>query len=448
VIGKLPGSFVDLGMKTLKNIEQPVRVFSLSAASGASSVGPRTEHPPLPDKPSIAVLPFENLSGDREQEYFADGMVEEIITALSRFRGLFVIARNSSFAYKGRAIDVKQVGRELGVRYLLEGSVRNAGNRVRISGQLIDAATGAHLWAERFDGPLDDIFDLQDQVTASVTGAVFPRLEEAEIERAKRKPTVSLDAYDYYLRGEHRLCANQMTREANDEALQLFNKAIQRDTDFALAHARAARCYVYRKANSWMVDRGQEVAAAEWLARRAVDVGRDDAVSLSYAGHVLAYVVGDLDDGAAFVDRALILNPNLAVAWGSSGWMKICFGQPDQVIENMARALRLSPVDPRLFVWQAYTGLAHFCAGRYDEAVSWAERSLRDKPNFATALRVLGASHALAGRLVESRKAMARLRQSDPELRISTLGDVMSPFRRPEDRAKSVEGLRLAGLPE
>jgi len=448
VVGKLPTSFADLGMKALKNIEQPVRVFSLLGSSGARAAGRSTDNLPLPDKPSIAVLPFENLSGDREQEYFADGMVEEIITALSRFRALFVIARNSSFAYKGRAVDVKQVGRELGVRYILEGSVRKSGNKVRIAGQLVDAATGAHLWADRFDGLLDDIFDLQDQVTASVTGAVFPRLEEAEIERAKRKPTESLDAYDFYLRGEHRLCANQMTREANDEALLLFNKAIQRDTDFALAYARAAYCYVYRKTNGWMVDRGHEVAAAAWLARRAVDVGRDDAVSLSYAGHVLAYVVGDFDDGAAFVDRALVLNPNLAVAWGSSGWMKICLGQPDQAIENIAHALRLSPVDPRLFVWQAYTGLAHFCAGRYDEAVNWAERSLRDKPNFGTALRVLIASHALAGRLVESQKAMSRLRQCDPELRVSTLGDVMAPFRRPEDRDKYMEGLRLAGLPE
>jgi len=448
IAGRLLAYFSDLGLKNLKGIEEPLRAYALSSRAIPSLPGvPRAGNPPpLPDKPSIAVLPFDNLSGDREQEYFADGIVEEIITALSRFRGLFVIARNSSFAYKGRVVDVKQVGRELGVRYILEGSVRKAGSRVRISGQLVDSAMGVHLWADRFEGSLDDIFDLQDQVTASVTGAILPRLEEAEIERTKLKPTESLDACDYYLRGL--AIANQLTREGNDEALRLFNKAIQRDPDFALAHARAAYCYVYRKANGWMVDRAQEVAAAALLARGAVEMGRDDALSLSYGGHVLAYVVGDVDDGAAFVDRALVLNPNLAVAWGSSGWMKICLGQPDQAIEHIARALRLSPLDPRLFVWQCYTGLAHFCAGRYDEAVTWAERSLRDKPNFATALRVLAASHALAGRLAEGQKAIARLRQSDPELRVSTLGDVMSPFRRPEDRDKSVEGLRLAGLPE
>ena len=329
---------------------------------------------PLPDKPSIAVLPFQNMSGDPEQEYFADGMVEDIITALSRFRNLFVIARNSSFTYKGRAVDVKQVGRELGVRYVLEGSVRKAGDRLRITGQLIDASTGATLWADRFDGALAEIFDLQDQVTASVVGAIAPRVEEAEIERAKRKPTESLDAYDYYLRAL--AVVHRMTREANDEALRLFYKAIERDPEFALAYARAAHCYVFRKANGWMVDRAQEIAEAARLARRAVELGRDDAVALSYGGHTLGYVVGDLDDGAAFVDRALVLNSNLAAAWGLSGWMKICFGEPDTAIKHAALAMRLSPLDPRLFVWQFYTALAHLCAGRYDDAALWAERSV------------------------------------------------------------------------
>jgi TolB-like protein len=220
-------------LKALKNIEQPVRVYSLSGTSRASSVGRRPESLPLPDKPSIAVLPFENLSGDREQEYFADGMVAEIITALSRMRWLFVIARNSSFTYKGRAVDIKQIGRELGVRYILEGTVRKAGNKMRIAGQLIDTSTGAHLWADRFDGEFQDIFELQDQVARSVVGAITPRLEEAEIERAKRKPTENLDAYDYYLRGL--ALVGRLTRDGNDEALQMFNKAIEHDPNFALA---------------------------------------------------------------------------------------------------------------------------------------------------------------------------------------------------------------------
>ncbi|MCI0429248.1 MAG: winged helix-turn-helix domain-containing protein, partial [Rhodospirillales bacterium] len=267
----------------------------------------------LPDKPSFAALPFQNLSGDPEQEYFADGVVEDIITALSRIRWLFVIARNSSFTYKGRAVDVKQVGRELGVGYVLEGSVRKAANRVRITGQLIDATTGAHLWAERFEGTLDDIFELQDQVATSVAGAIAPQLERAEIERAKRKPTESLDAYDYYLRGMANL--HQGTREAIDAALPLFHAAIQLDPAFASAYGMAAWCHFWRKVNGWMTDRSQEVAEGARLARRAVELGRDDAVALTRGGHALAHLVGDLDGGIAFLDRALLLNPNLAAAW-------------------------------------------------------------------------------------------------------------------------------------
>ena len=254
--GKLQFPLTPLGERSLKNIPRPVSVYRVDwdvdapTTKDALSGGPLT----LPDKPSIAVLPFQNMSGDAEQDYFADGMVEEIITALSRMRWLFVIARNSSFTYKGRAVDVKQVGRELGVRYVLEGSVRKAGNRVRITGQLIDTSTGAHLWAERFDGGLEDIFDLQDQVTASVVGAIAPKLEQAEIERAKRKPTESLDAYDYFLRGM--AAFHQWTREGNNEALPLFYKAIELDPNFASAYGMAARCYGQRK-SSWLGDRSR-----------------------------------------------------------------------------------------------------------------------------------------------------------------------------------------------
>ena len=241
----------------------------------------------LPDKPSIAVLPFTNMSGDPEQEYFADGMVDDIITALSHFKALFVIARNSSFTYKGRAVDVKQVGRELGVRYVLEGSVRKAANRVRITGQLVDTATGAHLWAERFDGGLGDIFDLQDQVTESVVGAIAPAVEKAEIERAKRKPTESLDAYALYLRGLARFYQFG-NRQANDEALRLFNSAIELDPDFASAYGRAASCYVCAKANGWISDTANEIAEVTRLAQRAVELGKDDAIALAASGWALA----------------------------------------------------------------------------------------------------------------------------------------------------------------
>ena len=445
VVGKLPASFADLGMKTLKNIEQPIRVYSLSAAS-AGSVGRRGDPLPLPDKPSIAVLPFENLSGDREQEYFADGMVAEIITALSRMRWLFVIARNSSFAYRGRAVDMKQIGRELGVRYILEGSVRKSGNKMRIAGQLIDTSTGAHLWADRFDGEFHDIFEVQDQVATSVVGAITPRLEEAEIERAKRKPTENLDAYDYYLRGL--ALVGRMTRNGNDEALQMFSKAIEHDPDFALAYARAAHCYVIRKANGWMTNQSQEIDETARLARLAVDLGKDDAVALSFGGYALGYVVGQLDDCAAFVDQALTLNPNLAVAWATSGWIKICFGDPDTAITNVSHALRLSPLDPRKYSWQHYMALAHLCAGRYDDAGSWAVRALRNSPDNAGALRVAAASHALAGRITEAQQTMARMRHLYPTLCVSRVGEILPPFRRLEDRSRYIEGLRKAGLPE
>ena len=246
---KLDIAFEDAGEQQLKNIEGSVRVYRLRLGGAAATTRPAL---PLPDKPSIAVLPFQNMSGDPEQEYFADGIVEDLIMALSRFRWLFVIARNSSFTYKGRAVDVKRVGRELGVRYVLEGSVRKAENLVRIAGQLIDASTGAHLWADRFDGELKDIFDLQDQVTARVVTVIAPKLVGAEIERAQRKPTDRLDAYDYYLRGE--ASSRPWTREANSEALRLYCKAIELDPDFASAYGRAAFCYVQRKARGWMIN--------------------------------------------------------------------------------------------------------------------------------------------------------------------------------------------------
>jgi len=328
----------------------------------------------IPDKPSIAALPFYNLSGDPEQEYFADGVVEDIIAALSRIRWLFVIARNSSFTYKGRAVDVKQVGRELGVRYVLEGSVRKAANRVRITGQLIDATTGAHLWAERFEGTLDDIFELQDQVAASVVGAIAPQLERAEIERAKRKPTERLDAYDFYLRGMANL--HRGTREAINEALPLFYKAIQLDPDFASAYGMAAWCHFWRKVNGWMTDRLQEVAEGVRLARRAVELGKDDAVALTRSGHALGHLVGDLDGGIALLDRALMLNPNLAAAWFLGGFLRAWRGESDGAIEHFARAMRLSPLDPELYRMQAGMALAHLFAGRFDTASSWRRRHL------------------------------------------------------------------------
>jgi TolB-like protein len=280
----------------------------------------------LPDSPSIAVLPFRNLNGNVEQDYFADGIVEDIITALSRIRWLFVIAHNSSFTYKGRTVDEKQVGRELGVRYVVEGSVRQSEKRIRITGQLVEAATGTHLWAERFEGMLDDIFELQDQIATSIVGAIASQLERAEIERARRKPTGSLSAYDTYLRAMPHL--HRGTREAINEALPLFYKAMQLDPEFASAHAMAAWCHFWRKINGWMTDRPQEIAEGVRLARLAVELGKDDAVALTRGGHALAHLAGELDGGIALIDKALVLNPNLAAAWFLGGFLRTVRGDP------------------------------------------------------------------------------------------------------------------------
>jgi TolB-like protein len=399
----------------------------------------------LPDKPSIAALPFRNLSGDPEQDYFADGVVEDIITALSRIRWLFVIAHNSSLAYKGQAVDVKQVGRELGVRYLLEGSVRKAANRVRITGQLIDTTTGVHLWAERFEGTLDDIFELQDQIAASVVGAIAPQLERAEIERAKRTPTESLDAYDYYLRGMANI--HRGTNEAVAEALPLFYKAIDLDPEFASAYAMAAWCQFWRKFNGPMADRAPATDDGMRLARRAVELGEDDAVALARAGHALAHLAGDLDGGIALIDRAQVLSPNLAAVWFLGGFLRIWRGEPDEAIKRLTHAMRLSPLDSETYRMQAGTALAHLFAGRFDDASSWAAKALRTLPSFVMAAAVIAASHALAGRTDDARRAMHHLRELDPALRLSALTTWL-PIRRPENLAALADGLRQAGLPE
>jgi len=442
VRGKLELITEDMGEQKLKNIAHPVRVYRVRP-SGAAATGPTSL--PLPDKPSVAVLPFENMSGDPEQAYFADGMVEEIITALSRFRQLFVIARNSSFTYKGRTVDVKQVGRELGVRYVLEGSVRKSGSRIRIAGQLIDATTGAHLWADRFNGGLEDLFDLQDQVAAKVVSVIARKLEGAEIERSKRKPTESLDAYDYYLRARARV--GRHTREGNDQTLGLLYKAIELDPRFASAYGLAAWCYAQRKARGWMVDARQESAEAARLARRAVYLGKDDALALCWAGYALAYIAHDHEGGAAYINRALLLNPNLATGRSCDGWVKVWLGEPEPAIQHLAHAMRLSPLDPSMFAIQGAVAFAHFLAGRYDEASSWAERASREQPEFIFPAVAAAASNALAGRLEEAHKAVERLHYLRPTLRISNLEE-LTPFRKPKDLARLEEGLRKAGLPE
>jgi adenylate cyclase len=444
VRGKVAAEFDDLGEQPVKNLSRPVRAYRVRPAI-EGGVTPARLPPSLPGKPSIAVLPFENMSGDPEQDYFADGVVEDIITELARLRWLFVIARNSSFTYKGRAVDVKQVGRELGVRYVLEGSVRRAGGRVRITGQLIDATIGTHLWADRFDGELADVFDLQDRVTSNVVGVIAPRLEQAEIERAKRKPTESLDAYDYYLRGM--AAFHRFSPEANAEALAQFAKAVELDPDYAAPYAMAARCYLQRKGFGWVADRVAEIAETRRLARRAIELGRDDAVSLANAGMALIVVAGELDEGAALLEQALALNQNLAWVWHFNALAKAFLGEPEAAVEQAARAMRLSPQDPQTFAMQMATAWGHFFLGRDEEATRWAEAALRLQPNFLVGAGIATAAAAHAGRTAEAEQALARLRALDPALRLSNLRDFL-PFRREQDFARWAEGLRLAGLPE
>lgn len=416
----------------------------LAGAEPASAAEAPATAPALPAKPSIAVLPFVNLSGDPEQDYLADGVVEDIIAALSQYRWLFVVARNSSFTYKGRAVDVKQVGRELGVRYVLEGSWRRAKDRVRITGQLIDATTGAHHWAGRFEGVLGDIFELQDQITETVVGAIAPQLERAEIERARHKPTGSLDAYDYYLCGMAKL--HPGTRESIDQALPLFEKAIEFDPDFASAYAMAAWCHCWRKINGWMTDRPREMAEGVRLARRAVELGRDDAVALTRSGHALAHLAGDLPGGIALLDKALALNPNFAAAWLLGAFLRLWHGETDAAVAHFSHVMRLSPLDPELHRMEAGLAAAHFFLGQFDLASSWAEKAVRDLPSLLLAVGVLAASHALAGRTADAQRAMAHLRELDPQLRVSNLADWL-PIQRAENLAMLAEGLSKAGLP-
>jgi TolB-like protein len=418
-------------------------VAELSPALGAV-IAPATALA-LPDKPSIAVLPFTNMSGDAEQDYFADGMVEDIITALSHIRWLFVIARNSSFTYKGRAGDVKQIGRDLGVRYVLEGSVRKAANRVRITGQLVDAETGGHLWAERYEGALDDIFELQDRITENVVAAIAQEMERAEIARAKRKPTESLDAYDYFLRGMADFHA--VTAENIERAITHFRKAYELDPNYSSAYGMGAWCLFWRRLNGWSPDSAVDTAEGARLARLAVDLGKNDADALTRGGHALAHFTRDLKSGIDFLDKALVLNPNLASAWFLGGYLRIWHGEPYEAIKRFEHAMRLSPLDTEMFRMQTGVALAHLMAKRFDEACAWAEKAYRDMPRFALPVTAIAASCAHAGRMDEARRAMTEIRRLDPKLRLSTL-DAWLPFHRREDFALFADGLRMAGLPD
>jgi len=420
----------------------------LVPAAPASAQAIVTDEPlslELPDKPSIAVLPFHNLTGDEGQQYFIDGLVEDIIGALSRIRWLFVTSRNSSFTFRGRDVDVKQVGRELGVRYVLEGSVRKSDDRIRITGQLVEAATRAHLWSERFDGDAGNIFELQDQMTTRIFGALIPHLDQAEMERALKKPTARLDAYDVYLRGRASMFPS--TRERTEQALSLFRRAIELDPSFATAYGRAAVCYVRLKSYRWGAFTPADVREAERLARRAWELDQNDGIAVGFAGFTLAMVVGDLDSGAAFIERSLEINPNASVHWTNSGWINVWLGRGDIAIDRFQRALRFSPADPSTPEMETGMAFGHYLESRFDDASAWAARALQKEPETHSTLRVGAAAAAMAGKVEEARRLCARLRVVDPTLSLSNLREVMGPYRDPRHPALFAEGLRRAGLP-
>jgi TolB-like protein/class 3 adenylate cyclase len=451
VRGKTNFAFDDLGERTLKNIDRPTRLFSVRAADAAPAAA-STKTPaemskplPLPDKPSIAVLPFQNMSGDPEQEYFADGMVEDIITALSRFKSLFVIARNSSFTYKGKLVDIKQIGRELGVRYVLEGSVRKAGGKVRITGQLIEAATGAHLWADRFDGPLDDIFELQDKVTSSVAGAIAPQVERAELDRSLRKPTEHLDAIDLHYRAKSALWSR--TRKGTEEALRLAQQAISLDPNFAPAYGVVLACCDVQRTEGW-ADRERLFALGKQYALRAIEFGANDAATLVQAAHFFASITKDTETGYALVNRAIALNPNLYDCWRSRGWINLWAGQPERAIDDFNHAIRLNPVDPRSQSTDGGLAAAHLFLGQFESAVSWALTSLARQGNYSPALRVGVASYAMLGQIAEAQAMHARLRETgSPPLTISQI-EKWIPYKRQEHYELFVKAYRIAGVPE
>jgi TolB-like protein len=395
------------------------------------------------EKPSIAVLPFDNLGGDREKAYVSDGIVDDIITALSRNRAFFVVARNSSFTYKGKPTDAKEIAHALGVRYLLEGSVRNAGGRVRVVAQLIEAETGHHLWADRFDGDMAEIFEVQDQIVTRVVGAIAPQLERAEIDRAKRGGTENVAAYDLYLRGIDRW--NQWSKDGNAAALQLFHAAIDKDPDFSTPYGLAVSCHLLAKANDWVSD--FDTAEISRLIERAADIGNDDAVALCWAGHAHAYFFKDVERALLLIDRALELDVNLAIAWQRSGWVRGYAGDPEGAIESLNKAIRLNPLDPRVFLTQSAMGFAHFVAGRDAEAAAWAAMALRVKPNWMPALRVALAAGAMLGQVAETDRVLSLYLQIDPRATIAKICGFY-PQRRERDRQRLIEALRIAGMPE
>jgi len=440
---KLAFSFEDMGEQQVKNIARPIRVHRILLGERPETSEPTIAVPPrpplaLPHKPSIAVLPFQNMSGDPEQEYFADGMVEEIITALARIHWLFVIARNSSFTYKGQAVDVKQVGRELGVRYVLEGSVRKAAQRVRITAQLIDAVSDTHLWADRFDGSLEDIFELQDTVAVSVAGVIEPTLQSAEMRRSSDRPTNDLTAYDLYLRALAPIRSGEWEKERYLQALDLLSQAIERDPRYGPALAAAAFCHRALHNAGWTNDANADRREGIDLARRALRVAGGDPGVLGLVAQVLGYFGEDLGAAIALIDRSLELNPSFALGWEWSGWLRLWAGQPDVAIDHFGTSMRLNPLHRRAGPHLGI-GMGHFFTLRFEDAAATLLLSLQEIPSWVPTYRFLASCYAHMGRLEEAHGMVRQLRAITTEVVPSA-----AHWRNPEHRELFLSGLRLA----
>ena len=442
VRSRLDLAISDLGETTLKNIADPIRLYALQVGLAASAQPAPVAAVGLPERPSLAVLPFQNMSGDAEQDYFADGVVEDIITALSRIRWFFVIARNSSFTYKGKAVDIRQVGRELGVRYVLEGSVRKAGNKVRITGQLIEASSARHVWAEKFDGDLADIFDLQDRITESIVGAIEPSLLSAEIARAEHKPTANLDAYDLYLRAW--ALYGSMNRSTIRNAIELLMAAIALDPTYAQAKALAAICHGDLVQQRW--DDPEDFIASDRLAREALADARDDPIALAFASQIAAYISKDYETALAAADRALAICPNSFVVSSRCGWVKLYVGQAGEAVDCFMRAIRLSPLDPYTFNAPVGMAAARLMEGKPEEAERWARQALQRNAKFAAAHRVLIFALVEQARVEDAREALRKMLIVSPDYTLSHFRR-LAPFSDRAFNERFAESLRTAGLP-
>jgi adenylate cyclase len=437
VRNKVAAGFEDLGAQSLKNITEPVRVYRLHPDGKPTMARPALA---LPSKPSIAVLPFQNMSGDPEQEYFADGVVEEIITALSRLRWLFVIARNSSFVYKGKAVDIRQVARELGVHYVLEGSVRKAANRLRITGQLVEGEAGTHVWAGKFEGALEDVFDLQDRMTESIVGAIEPSVRRAEIERARRKRPDKLDSYDLYLRALPHAVANTPTD--GDQALHLLNEALRLDPNYAAAHAYAAWCHQQRFRNGLLPE---DRAAALRHAEAAIRGGMDDPQALSIGAFAQALITHDLANAIKLLDQALEMNGNSALTLRFLSQLHAFSEQYDRAVEHALKALRLSPVDPMNYHPYLALAVASYFTGRFGEAVGFSTSAIQANPGFSLPYAFLIASHVNLANLDTARAAAQRLSEVAPTFTIGNFERL--GYIRQSLLDQVANALRTAGVP-